>query len=163
MHFAANTSKFRPQPQGQNSFLFLKLGKLIFIFTSLPSREHEIMHDIFHNGPVEGAFIVYEDFPTYKSGVYSHHTGEALGGHAIRILGWGEENGEKYWLAGNSWNTDWGDKVKKMCFMKIKYQLFICKIIFQGFFKIKRGVDECGIEGEMVAGIPMEEAKFLNL
>ena len=77
------------------------------------------MHDIFHNGPVEGAFIVYEDFPTYKSGVYSHHTGEALGGHAIRILGWGEENGEKYWLAGNSWNTDWGDKVKTVFYENI--------------------------------------------
>ena len=38
------------------------------------------MQEIYENGPVEGAFIVYEDFPTYKSGVYSHHTGEALGG-----------------------------------------------------------------------------------
>ncbi len=67
------------------------------------------MNEIYKNGPVEGAFIVYEDFPTYKSGVYSHHTGSALGGHAIRVLGWGEENGEKYWLCGNSWNTDWGN------------------------------------------------------
>jgi len=108
----------------------------------LPSREHDIMHEIHKNGPVEGAFIVYEDFPTYKSGVYSHHTGEALGGHAIRVLGWGVENGEKYWLCGNSWNSDWGD---------------------EGFFKIKRGTDECGIEGEMVGGIPMTEGKFLNL
>lgn len=33
-----------------------------------------------------------------------------LGGHAIKILGWGEENGTPYWLAANSWNTDWGDK-----------------------------------------------------
>ena len=37
-------------------------------------------------GPVEGAFVVYEDFPTYKSGVYSHHTGEALGGKILRLL-----------------------------------------------------------------------------
>ena len=33
-----------------------------------------------------------------------------LGGHAIRILGWGTENGTPYWLVANSWNTDWGDK-----------------------------------------------------
>ena len=32
-----------------------------------------------------------------------------MGGHAIRILGWGVENGTPYWLVGNSWNTDWGD------------------------------------------------------
>jgi len=110
----------------------------------LPSDEEAIMEEIYTNGPVEGAFVVYEDFPTYKSGVYSHHTGEALGGHAIRVLGWGVENGEKYWLCGNSWNTDWGDN---------------------GFFKIKRGNNECGIESEMVGGIPMdrENIHFQNL
>lgn len=42
-------------------------------------------------------------------GVYQHVTGEMLGGHAIKILGWGEENGTPYWLAANSWNEDWGD------------------------------------------------------
>lgn len=36
-------------------------------------------------------------------------SGSELGGHAIKILGWGEENGVPYWLAANSWNTDWGD------------------------------------------------------
>lgn len=44
------------------------------------------------------------------TGVYQHVTGEMLGGHAIKILGWGEENGTPYWLAANSWNSDWGDK-----------------------------------------------------
>ena len=43
-------------------------------------------------------------------GVYQHVTGDMLGGHAIKILGWGEENGTPYWLAANSWNSDWGDK-----------------------------------------------------
>lgn len=85
------------------------------------------------NGPVEAAFTVYSDFPNYKSGVYQHTSGGALGGHAIRILGWGVENGTPYWLVANSWNTDWGDK---------------------GFFKILRGQDECGIEDEIVAGLP---------
>ena len=50
------------------------------------------------NGPVEAAFTVFEDFPNYKTGVYQHVTGGALGGHAIRILGWGVE--VRYWLAG---------------------------------------------------------------
>lgn len=42
-------------------------------------------------------------------GVYQHVSGSAVGGHAIKVLGWGVENGVPYWLCANSWNTDWGD------------------------------------------------------
>ena len=66
-------------------------------------------------------------------GVYQHVNGKMLGGHAIRILGWGIENDTPYWLIANSWNTDWGNN---------------------GFFKILRGKDHCGIEGQISAGIP---------
>ncbi|XP_052763609.1 cathepsin B-like [Mya arenaria] len=92
----------------------------------------KIQTEIMTNGPVEAAFTVYADFPTYKSGVYQHKTGGALGGHAIKILGWGVEDSTPYWLVANSWNEDWGD---------------------QGFFKILRGQDECGIESNIVAGM----------
>ncbi|KAM6991923.1 cathepsin Bb [Tautogolabrus adspersus] len=100
---------------------------------SIPSDQEQIKTELYKFGPVEAAFSVYADFLLYKTGVYQHLTGDMLGGHAIKILGWGEENGTPYWLAANSWNSDWGDK---------------------GFFKIKRGNDECGIESEMVAGMP---------
>uniref|UniRef100_A0A9L0J2I2 Cathepsin B n=1 Tax=Equus asinus TaxID=9793 RepID=A0A9L0J2I2_EQUAS len=76
---------------------------------SVSSSEKEIMAEIFKNGPVEAAFTVYSDFLQYKSGVYQHVAGDMMGGHAVRILGWGVENGTPYWLVGNSWNTDWGD------------------------------------------------------
>ncbi|XP_026639021.1 cathepsin B isoform X2 [Microtus ochrogaster] len=100
---------------------------------SVSNSEKEIMAEIYKNGPVEGAFTVYSDFLTYKSGVYKHVAGDVLGGHAIRILGWGVENGVPYWLVANSWNVDWGDN---------------------GLFKIFKGEDHCGIESEIVAGIP---------
>ena len=90
-----------------------------------------IQADIMTKGPVTGAFTVYADFPTYKSGVYKHTSGAQLGGHAIKILGWGVEGGEDYWLVANSWNEQWGD---------------------QGYFKIARGTNECGIEGQISAG-----------
>ena len=77
------------------------------------------------NGPAEAGFYVYEDFLTYKSGVYQKTKGNFIGGHAVKIMGWGTENGTEYWLVANSWNEDWGDK---------------------GFFKILRGTNECGIE-----------------
>ena len=35
---------------------------------SVRRSEKEIMTEIMTNGPVEGAFTVYADFPTYKSG-----------------------------------------------------------------------------------------------
>ncbi|XP_070534323.1 cathepsin B-like [Ptychodera flava] len=100
---------------------------------AVSSDVNQIMTEIYKNGPVEAAFTVYADFPSYKSGVYQHESGEALGGHAIKILGWGTEDNTPYWLVANSWNEDWGDQV---------------------FFKILRGKDECGIEGQVVAGTP---------
>ena len=95
----------------------------------LTTKVSSIKQDIFTYGTVTAAFTVYEDFLTYKSGVYSHKTGKSLGGHAIKVIGWGNENGEDYWLCVNSWNDTWGDN---------------------GLFKILQG--NCGINDEMTAG-----------
>lgn len=100
---------------------------------AVSSEVEKIQTEIMTSGPVEGAFTVYADFPSYRSGVYQHTSGAPLGGHAIKILGWGTEEGKPYWLVANSWNPDWGDK---------------------GYFKILRGSDECGIESGIVAGKP---------
>lgn len=100
---------------------------------SVSSQVEQIQTEISTNGPVEAAFSVYADFLNYKSGVYQHISGSYLGGHAIRILGWGVENRVPYWLVANSWNSDWGD---------------------QGTFKILKGKDHLGIESGIVAGLP---------
>lgn len=92
---------------------------------------YHIQSEIMEFGPVEASFTVYEDFPTYSSGVYQHLTGEQVGGHAVKLVGWGVEDGVDYWLLANNWNSDWGE---------------------DGYFKIVRGVDECGIESGIVAG-----------
>jgi len=100
---------------------------------SISSTVSDIQTEIMTNGPVEADFTVYEDFLAYKSGVYQHTSGEELGGHAIKILGWGTDSGTDYWIVANSWNADWGNK---------------------GFFNILRGQDECGIEDDINAGLP---------
>ena len=96
--------------------------------------EENIMKEIYENGSVEGTFTVYEDFGDYASGVYQHVTGGYLGGHAIKIIGWGvTEDGVKYWLIANSWNETWGEK---------------------GYFRMLRGNNECGIESSADTGMP---------
>ncbi len=49
-------------------------------------------------------------FQSYKSGVLdSVKCGQNLD-HGVLIVGYGEENGLKYWLVKNSWSTSWGDE-----------------------------------------------------
>jgi len=94
--------------------------------------EQQIQAEITNNGPVEAAFDVFQDFLAYKSGVYSHTSGSMLGGHAVKLMGYGTDpDGTDYWLCANSWTTAWGDG---------------------GYFRIRRGTDECGIEDGIVAG-----------
>jgi cathepsin B len=89
-----------------------------------------IQQAIMNDGPVETAFTVYADFPNYVSGVYKHTSGRVLGGHAVRIVGWGVDAGVDYWTVANSWNPYWGES---------------------GYFRIVRGADECGIESQVTA------------
>eukprot|EP00003_Mantamonas_plastica_P004703 TRINITY_DN1373_c0_g1_i2.p1 TRINITY_DN1373_c0_g1~~TRINITY_DN1373_c0_g1_i2.p1 ORF type:complete len:391 (-),score=122.48 TRINITY_DN1373_c0_g1_i2:60-1232(-) len=92
--------------------------------------ESGMMQEIFEWGPVAVGFEVHKDFMSYKSGVY--HCNKTAPpddfvetNHAVLVVGWGVENGTPYWLVKNSWGTTWG---------------------LDGFFKIQRGINTCGIE-----------------
>jgi cathepsin B len=69
----------------------------------------QMQKEIMANGPVQTGFMVYEDFMHYKSGVYKHTTGKKLGGHAVRVVGWGKENSVNYWIVANTWGPAWGE------------------------------------------------------
>lgn len=99
-----------------------------------PSDMTSIQTEILNHGPVEAGFSVYQDFFSYKSGVYQHKSGSLQGGHAIKIVGWGVDGSTPYWIVQNSWGTSWG---------------------MNGFFWILRGHNECGIERNVVAGAPV--------
>jgi len=96
-----------------------------------------MMKEISTHGPIQVAFMVYKSFMNYKSGVYSKHFWELLpeGGHAVKIVGYGSAGGKDYWIVANSWGTTWGE---------------------EGFFRIQRGGNACGIEkmGPPYAGLP---------
>ncbi|KAI1717023.1 papain family cysteine protease domain-containing protein [Ditylenchus destructor] len=103
-------------------------------FFTVPSGDVKaIQKEIYTHGSVEAAMMVYEDFVNYHDGIYTHESGEPLGGHAVKLIGWGEENGTPYWIGANSWNTDWGNK---------------------GFFRIIRGKNMVDIESQVLGGLP---------
>ena len=100
----------------------------------MPNTVNSIKEDIYLHGPIESGFYVYSDFKDYKSGIYQRgkHT-QLLGGHAVKIVGWGKEGDTEYWLVANSWGEEWGEK---------------------GYFRIAFG--ECGIEN-VISGTPKLE------
>lgn len=89
--------------------------------------EAQMVEAIYKHGPVSVAFEVVSDFRDYKTGVYSstlckNSTQDV--NHAVLAVGYGTEDGTPYWIVKNSWGTAWGD---------------------EGYFKIERGVNMCGI------------------
>jgi cathepsin B len=94
-----------------------------------------VQQELLAHGPIETSFKVYQDFFSYKSGVYSHITGDLQGKHAVKFVGWGlTEDRLHYWIVANSWGEDWGEK---------------------GYFRIAQSVNECGIEESMDFGYPL--------
>lgn len=79
-------------------------------------------------GAVTACFWVFQDFFSYRSGVYRHVSGARAGGHCVALVGYDDAQG--CWIAKNSWGTDWGDA---------------------GFFRIAYG--ECDIESWQCVGI----------
>lgn len=98
----------------------------------IAKNETLIMQEIYTNGPITAGFLVFSDFLTYKEGIYKYTTGRILGGHAVKIIGWGIENGVKYWICVNSWGPNWGEN---------------------GLFRIVRGINHLYIEQFLVTAI----------
>lgn len=77
-------------------------------------RWYHVPHDLHalktavYRAPVAVGFVVYEDFVSYESGVYSE-TGSFIEGlHAVLVVGWNDD--EEYFIVKNSWGTDWGEE-----------------------------------------------------
>jgi len=89
------------------------------------------------NGPVESCFTVYENFFTFFAaspmGIYNQTSGQQVGGHCIRIVGWDQTGPMPFWIIANSWTTDWAD---------------------QGYFRYIMGTNLGGMDESGYAGCP---------
>lgn len=104
--------------------------------------EVEMMREIHRAGPIMVAFDAPSSLFYYSGGIFTGaappHEGPTLPGvgpwektnHAVVAVGWGvSDKGEKYWVIKNTWGKQWGER---------------------GYFRIRRGTDECGIESMAV-------------
>ena len=102
-----------------------------------------MMKELRARGPIPGAIIVPVSLNYYSSGIFSEKelvkNSDKLSRittlnrylsyekveHSITIVGYGEEDGVKYWIIANTWGEDFGEK---------------------GYLKLLRGENELSIE-----------------
>ena len=58
--------------------------------------------------------------------------------HDISVVGYGEEDGNKFWLVRNSWGTHWGE---------------------EGFFRVCRGTNNIAIESDCAWATPKDTSE----
>lgn len=112
------------------------------------ATEEAIMAELYHKGPLVASFEPKSDIMYYSGGIYKsspdqiHQEWQQVD-HAVLLVGYGEENGQKYWILQNSWGPDWGES---------------------GFFRIARGINDSGLESIVVAAdvVPDESPAVLD-
>jgi C1A family cysteine protease len=107
--------------------------------------EKAMVEELEKNGPFVVSFEPPYDFMHYQAGIYESKVAKRNWmnvnnavkpewqkvDHSVVLVGYGEENGLKYWKLQNSWGKDWGE---------------------DGFFRMVRGKDHTGIESICEAG-----------
>jgi len=95
---------------------------------------HQMKAEIFMRGPIGCGMATPNDFCYhYNGGIYKSKILFPLIDHEVSVVGWGEEGGEEYWIARNSWGTFWGES---------------------GFFRILMHKDNLAIETDCDWGVP---------
>jgi len=98
--------------------------------------EYAMMLEIFSNGPITcGIAATHDLVANYHGGIYRDTSGVMQTDHDISIVGWGIENGQKYWRIRNSWGTHWGE---------------------EGFFRLVRGENNMAIESNCTWANPID-------
>jgi cathepsin X len=98
--------------------------------------EEAMKQELYQRGPLACGIAVpdalHED---YTGGIFCDDTGDMDIVHDVSIVGYGEEDGQKYWMVRNSWGTGWGE---------------------QGFFRVCRGTNNIAIESDCSWATPVD-------
>jgi C1A family cysteine protease len=74
-------------------------------------------------------------FQSYSSGILTSASCGTNLDHGVLIVGYGEENGQKYWLVKNSWSESWGqDGYVKIARSESTNDSGVCGIAMQPSF-----------------------------
>jgi len=99
------------------------------------SGEEAMMQEIVQRGPIACGIAVPEDLETYNGGIYEDTTGDMEIVHDISIVGYGVEDGKKFWTVRNSWGTHFGE---------------------EGFVRVIRGTNNIAIESDCAWATPKD-------
>lgn len=96
--------------------------------------EEKMKQALFEVGPLAIA-INASTFQLYKKGIFDQTPSQCNPNtlnHGVTLVGYGVEDGTKYWIIKNSWGTGWGEK---------------------GYIRIARGKGTCGLNRYVVTAI----------
>jgi len=94
-----------------------------------------MMQEIYQRGPIACGIAVPDSLESYTGGIYQDTTGDMDIVHDISIVGYGEENGVKYWTVRNSWGSHYGE---------------------DGFVRVIRGINNIAIESDCAWATPKD-------
>jgi len=76
---------------------------------TLPKNEYEpLVRALAELGPV-AVSVAASPWHLYGTGIFNGCGKDAVIDHAVTAIGYGAENGQKYWLIQNSWGQGWGE------------------------------------------------------
>ena len=97
--------------------------------------EDKMMQEIYQRGPIACGVAVPDALEDYTDGIFNDTTGDLEIVHDISVVGFGEENGVKFWTVRNSWGSHWGEA---------------------GFFRVVRGTNNIAIESDCAWATPKD-------
>jgi len=104
---------------------------------TLPKNEYEpLVRALAEKGPV-AVSVAADAWFSYDAGIFNGCGKDAVIDHAVTAMGYGEQDGKKYWLIQNSWGKDWGEA---------------------GHIRLERhdGGDYCGMNNDPQKGVACE-------
>jgi len=107
---------------------------------AISTDEDEIAAALMQYGPLAVGIHAGPPLQSYTGGIFQ---GSCAGrpNHAVTIVGFGEEDGVKFWNVKNSWGKSFGEN---------------------GYFRILRGAGQCGINGHVTAAeVQVKQAIFV--